>query len=70
MVDAAEGILGLEWIEGRSVRWLLPGGAEDEEGSIINDALDEEDNEKDHLEVYNISTGEYSGDSKNIWFRY
>ncbi|KXN85684.1 TP53-regulating kinase [Leucoagaricus sp. SymC.cos] len=25
MVDAAEGVLGIEWIEGKSVRRLLPG---------------------------------------------
>ncbi|EAU83637.2 other/Bud32 protein kinase, partial [Coprinopsis cinerea okayama7 len=31
MVDAAEGILGIEWIDGHSVRQLLPGGEEEEE---------------------------------------
>lgn len=36
MVDAAEGILGLEWIDGQSVRRLIPG--EDGEGE---DALGE-----------------------------
>ncbi|KAL1729171.1 kinase-like domain-containing protein, partial [Schizophyllum commune] len=30
MVDAADGVLGIEWIDGMSVRKLLPGGAEDE----------------------------------------
>jgi TP53 regulating kinase and related kinases len=30
MVDAAEGAIGMEWVEGRSVRALLGGGAEDE----------------------------------------
>ncbi|KAG6861046.1 hypothetical protein C0995_004547 [Termitomyces sp. Mi166 len=30
MVDAAAGALGIEWIEGKSVRRLLPGGAEEE----------------------------------------
>ncbi|KAL4071929.1 kinase-like domain-containing protein [Scleroderma citrinum] len=30
MVDAAEGILGLEWIDGKVVRALLPGGEEEE----------------------------------------
>ncbi|KAI6114643.1 kinase-like domain-containing protein [Pisolithus croceorrhizus] len=29
MVDVAEGVLGLEWIEGRPVRVLLPGGSEE-----------------------------------------
>ncbi|KAI5998343.1 kinase-like domain-containing protein [Pisolithus orientalis] len=28
MVDAAEGVLGLEWVDGKSVRVLLPGGSE------------------------------------------
>jgi TP53 regulating kinase-like protein len=31
MVDATEGMLGIEWIEGKSVRMLLPGGADAEE---------------------------------------
>jgi len=31
MVDAAAGALGIEWIEGKSVRRLLPGGETDEE---------------------------------------
>jgi tRNA A-37 threonylcarbamoyl transferase component Bud32 len=30
MVDPVEGVLGIEWIEGQSVRHLLPGGAEEE----------------------------------------
>ncbi|TFK68920.1 hypothetical protein BDN72DRAFT_646710 [Pluteus cervinus] len=39
-VDASEGILGIEWIDGLSVRRLLPGGTEDEEdldGESIHD---------------------------------
>ena len=33
MVDASEGILGIEWIEGSSVKHLLPSGAaEDVDG--------------------------------------
>ncbi|KAG6337194.1 hypothetical protein ID866_1908 [Astraeus odoratus] len=31
MIDAAEGVLGLEWIDGKVVRVLLPGGAEEED---------------------------------------
>ncbi|KAH9931744.1 kinase-like domain-containing protein [Amylocystis lapponica] len=31
MVDAAEGVLALEWIPGNSIRYLLGGGAEDED---------------------------------------
>ncbi|KAF8151987.1 hypothetical protein K438DRAFT_381715 [Mycena galopus ATCC 62051] len=47
MVDAAEGILGIEWIHGQSVRRLLPGGAgeddsEDTEPETVG-SLDEYD---------------------------
>lgn len=45
MVDASEGILGIEWIDGKSVRNLLPGGAEDEE--------EEEDEEDDEVSEEN-----------------
>ncbi|KAH7886743.1 kinase-like domain-containing protein [Phlebopus sp. FC_14] len=31
MVDSAGGVLGIEWIDGKIVRALLPGGAEEEE---------------------------------------
>ena len=53
MVDAREGILGLEWIEGKSVRRLLPGGEEEDEvdglaGKAIADDL---------VKEYNVSTG-------------
>ncbi|KAK0213739.1 kinase-like domain-containing protein [Armillaria fumosa] len=43
MVDAAEGILGIEWIDGHSVRKLLPGGVEEdeEEGPANSDSLEE-----------------------------
>jgi len=52
MVDVGEGVLGLEWIEGKSVRKLLPGGAEaegeEEEG-------EEEEEPEDPLTSYGIS---------------
>jgi len=32
MVDANEGVLGIEWIDGRTIRYILPGGAPDEHG--------------------------------------
>ena len=49
MVNAREGILGLEWIEGECVRRLLPGGTEEEVGDLaVADDL---------LKEYNISTG-------------
>ncbi|KAF7783994.1 hypothetical protein Agabi119p4_159 [Agaricus bisporus var. burnettii] len=46
MVDATEGVLGIEWIEGKSVRKLLPGGAEEEEdllNSQGDDLIEQED---------------------------
>lgn len=39
MVDATEGVLGIEWIDGQSVRRLLPGGAEEEEESSADEAV-------------------------------
>jgi TP53 regulating kinase-like protein len=32
MVDAVEGVLGIEWIEGKSVRKILPGGEAEQAG--------------------------------------
>ncbi|KAF7367466.1 Bud32 protein kinase [Mycena sanguinolenta] len=50
MVDAAEGVLGIEWIHGQSVRKLLPGGAgEDEDASG-----DSEPEAADALREYDI----------------
>ena len=63
MVDAAEGVLGIEWIDGKSVRFLLGGGAEGEE-EIVEDASDEFDEdvplepEEDPLQEYGVSQGE------------
>ncbi|RPD60737.1 hypothetical protein L227DRAFT_501231 [Lentinus tigrinus ALCF2SS1-6] len=59
MVDAPEGILGIEWIDGKSVRFLLGGGAEGEE-EIVEDATDEPEEgdlppEEDQLQEYGIS---------------
>ena len=61
MVDATEGILGIEWIDGKSVRFLLGGGAEDEEeiiedGDIPEDDADEVEDE-DLLKEYGVSEG-------------
>ncbi len=59
MVDAAEGILGIEWIDGKSVRFLLGGGAEGEEE--IEETADEPQEdvppEEDTLQEYGISQG-------------
>lgn len=54
MVDATEGILGIQWIEGQSVRKLLPGGAEDD-GADNVDSPDVEDS--DPLTEYGVSVG-------------
>lgn len=58
MVDATEGVLGIEWIEGKSVRKLLPGGAEEEEdllNSQGDDLIEQED--FDPLKDFGVSVG-------------
>ncbi|KAJ3774994.1 kinase-like domain-containing protein [Lentinula raphanica] len=55
MVDATEGVLGIEWIEGHSVRKLLPGGAEDD-GSDDVDNVDVIDSV--NLNEYGVSVDE------------
>ena len=63
MVDAAAGVLGIEWIDGSSVRFLLGGGAEDEI-EVELDVLDPEPESTeapdhyDALKEYEISQGE------------
>ncbi|KAH6905110.1 kinase-like domain-containing protein [Coprinopsis sp. MPI-PUGE-AT-0042] len=52
MVDASEGLLGLEWIEGHSVRQLLPGGEEPEETEGASSA--EPPAEPDRLQEYGV----------------
>ncbi|KAI0641733.1 kinase-like domain-containing protein [Trametes meyenii] len=57
MVDATEGVLGIEWIDGKSVRFLLGGGAEGEEEAEDDDS-DVEDEmmpEDDPLEEYGVT---------------
>jgi TP53 regulating kinase-like protein len=59
MVDAAEGALGVEWIEGKSIRHLLPGGAEEEE-DLVAPEVEHEDEAVvavDSLREYGISVG-------------
>jgi TP53 regulating kinase-like protein len=53
MVDAAEGMLGIEWIDGTSVRNLLPGGAKEEY------ADDDRGNDEDPLKNFCVSVGEH-----------
>lgn len=56
MVDAAEGVIGMEWIEGSSVRHLLPGGAEEE----VNESIMEDQGEDvDPLIEYGVSQGHF-----------
>jgi len=47
MVDAVEGVLALEWITGRSVRFLLGGDAEDEEEGGEGEKSTDDDAELD-----------------------
>ena len=58
MVDAPAGVLGLEWVDGKSVRLLLGGGAEDEEqvADEDEDATDETSVE-DPLREFGVSQG-------------
>ncbi|PFH47047.1 hypothetical protein AMATHDRAFT_68501 [Amanita thiersii Skay4041] len=53
IVDINEGVLGLEWIEGSSVRKLVPSGAEAEEGGEESVAL--VNNNEDLLKEYGVS---------------
>jgi TP53 regulating kinase-like protein len=64
MVDATEGVLGVEWIEGKSVRLLLGGGAEDEQEAEVlgyddSDEEPEEEYEVDPLLEYEVKLGEF-----------
>ncbi len=60
MVDAVEGVLGIEWIDGKSVRFLLGGGAEGEEEMAEDEESvgEEEVIEEDPLLEYGVSHGE------------
>lgn len=65
MVDLEIGLLGIEWIDGMSVRQILGGGADDDlpEGDDDEDGADGEDDTEaddervDHLEKFGISQG-------------
>ncbi|KAH9895978.1 hypothetical protein C8Q73DRAFT_773781 [Cubamyces lactineus] len=58
MVDAAEGVLGIEWIDGKSVRFLLGGGAEGE-AEVADDSEDVQDDvpleEDEPLKEYGVT---------------
>ena len=59
-VDATEGLLGIEWIEGKSIRYLLPSAAQEEfhedEGIDLDDASSLGTDE-DPLKEFGISVG-------------
>ena len=61
MVDLQEGVLGIQWIDGKSVRFLLGGGAEGEEEieEVEGDDFEEESDapEEDPLLEYKITQG-------------
>ncbi|KAI1789858.1 hypothetical protein LXA43DRAFT_543067 [Ganoderma leucocontextum] len=61
MVDGPEGILGIEWIDGKSVRFLLGGGAEGEEEIIEDDDGPESEavavEDKDPLKEFGVPEG-------------
>ena len=62
MVDASEGVLGIEWIEGKSVRFLLGGGAEGEEeveetDDVVEPQEEEDEDSERHSPVPRIDKG-------------
>jgi TP53 regulating kinase-like protein len=60
MVDAAEGVLGIEWIEGINVRMLLGGGVEGEEERVSDPEEFYDDASLSHvdpLEEYQVTMG-------------
>jgi len=57
MVDADKGVLGIEWIDGRSLRVIL--GA-DEEGGVAYEGAEENEGEEDttpELSKYGLTVG-------------
>ncbi|KIK65141.1 hypothetical protein GYMLUDRAFT_194951 [Collybiopsis luxurians FD-317 M1] len=57
MVDATEGVLGIEWIDGQSVRNLLPGGA-DVDGPDKVDEPSQAPDAQSLLNAYRVSIDE------------
>ena len=68
MVDAADGVLGIEWIDGMSVRKLLPGGAEDEGADFVEEVDEEEEEEEapDPLIEFGLTVGEHVASDRTI----
>ncbi|KAH7920287.1 hypothetical protein BV22DRAFT_1107765 [Leucogyrophana mollusca] len=66
MIDAAGGVLGIEWVDGMNVRVLLAGDAEPEDAGVGEDEPEpdcadaEGEDEVDPLGVYGISRGKWA----------
>ncbi|CAE6459056.1 unnamed protein product [Rhizoctonia solani] len=58
-VHVDTGVLGIEWIDGTSVRKVLGGGAEGkEEAEVADDEMDVQEDERDELkEIYGLTQG-------------
>ena len=61
-VDAIEGLLGIEWIEGKSIKYLLPSGAQEEFYEDEDEDIDLDDDsslvtDEDPLKEFGISVG-------------
>lgn len=69
MIDVVEGILGIEWIEGKSVRRLLPGGTEEEE-EALDEIHDDTENEEDPLKAFDVSVGKYRFNASRLAFQF
>ena len=61
-VDAANGVLGVDWVNGKSVRYLLGSGDEGEVGE------DQAIADKDWLAEYEVSKGTASIISSSLFF--
>ena len=70
MIDVVEGILGTEWIEGKSVRRLLPGGTEEEEEALDEIHDDTENGEEDPLKAFDVSVGKYRFNTSRPAFQF
>lgn len=60
MIDYGQGVLGIEWISGKSVRFLLGGGAEGEDEVSESDDVEEVEElpaEENPLDEYHVTTG-------------
>ena len=57
MVDGAAGLLGIEWIDGRTVKSLLPSGAIEERSDKENLSESFHPNDQNPLNEFGISLG-------------